>query len=72
MKRDFIIEKKTIDAISYVNIISKIQYNSMHVLLLLKSKNKTFLKLHHEYFLFEKHNRKLSIKELILFLSNVA
>ena len=31
----------------------------MHVLLLLKLKNKTFLKLYHEYFLFEKHNRKL-------------
>ena len=44
----------------------------MHVFLLLKSKDKTFLKLHHEYFLLEKHNRKLnSIKKLIRFLLNV-
>ena len=50
--------QKAVDAISYVDIISKIRYDSMHVFFLLKSKNKAFLKLHHEYFLFEKHNRK--------------
>ena len=55
----FCYRQKTIDAILYVDITSKIQYDSMHVSLLLKSKNKIFLKLHYKYFLFEKHNRKL-------------
>ena len=54
----FCYRQKTVDAISYVDITSKIRYDSMHVFFLLKLKDKTFLKLHHEYFLFEKHNRK--------------
>ena len=40
----------------------------MHMFFLLKSKDKTFLKLHHEYFLFEKHNRKLFNQKIDSFL----
>ena len=60
--------QKTVDAISYVDITSKIRYNSMHVLFLLKSKNKIFLRLHHEYSLFGKHNRKLFNQRIDSFL----
>ena len=55
----FCYRQKAADAISYVGIASKIWYDSMHVLLLLRPKNKAFLRLHHEYFLPGKHNRKL-------------
>ena len=67
-KTRFHYRQKKVDAISYVDIISKIQYNSMYMFLLLKSKNKTFLKLHCEYFLLEKHNRKLFNQKIDSFL----
>ena len=64
----FCYRQKAVDAISYVNITSKIRYDSMHVFFLLRSKDKIFLKLHHEYFLFEKHNRKLFNQRINSFL----
>ena len=64
----FYYRQKIVDAISYVDITLKIRYNSMHVFFLLKSKNKTFLKLYHKYFLFEKHNRKLFNQKINSFL----
>ena len=59
--------QKAINVISYVDITLKIWYDSMHVLFLLKSKDKTFLKLHHKYFLLEKHNHKLFNQRIDLF-----
>ena len=44
---------------SYASLKFKIRYDSLHVPLLLKSKNKVFLRLHRDYSLFEKHNKKL-------------
>ena len=47
------------NVIFYVSVKFKIMYNARHVLLLLKSSEKTYFRLHHEYILSSKLNRKL-------------
>ena len=47
------------DAIFYVSAKFKIMYDFRHVSLLLKSKNKAYFRLHYEYTLSDKLNRKL-------------
>ena len=47
------------DVIFYVNAKFKIMYDARHVFLLLKSSEKTYFRLHHEYTLSDKLNRKL-------------
>ena len=51
---------EVVEAISYVNAQIKIRYNTRHVSLLLKLKDKTFLRFHKEYKIFSQKNRKLS------------
>ena len=43
---------------SYASLKLKIRYDSLHVSFLLKLKDKVFLRLHRDYSLFEKHNKK--------------
>ena len=52
-------QRKTVDITSYVMIKIKIVYDSRHTLLLLKSDDKIFLRLHKKYTLFNKFNAKL-------------
>lgn len=51
--------QKTIDAISFINIKIKIYFDKRHLLFLMKSNNKIFLRLHKEYTLSNKNNAKL-------------
>ena len=52
--------KKIADAISFANASMKIYYDVKHVSLLLKSENKTYLRLHKKYSLSNNHSKKLS------------
>ena len=56
------------NVIFYVNAKFKIMYNARHVSLLFKSNEKTYLRLHHEYTLLNKLNRKLFNQRCDLFL----
>ena len=49
-----------VDATTFVNVKATIYYDSRHTFLMLRSKNKTYLRLNHDYQLFEKFNRKIS------------
>ena len=51
--------QKIIDAIVFVNVKIKIYYNVRHTSLLLKIENYVYLRLHHEYRLFNKFERKI-------------
>ena len=50
---------ETADVIFYVNAKFKIMYDIKHIFLLFKSNDKAYLRLHHEYILSNKFNRKL-------------
>ena len=52
------LRKKTFDAISFAQTMQKIRYDSKHKELILKKKNKMFLKLHKEYTQSDLKNRK--------------
>ena len=52
-------QRKAIDVISYVMIKIKIMYDARHILLLFKSNDKVFLRLHKKHTLFNKLNIKL-------------
>ena len=50
---------KATNASFYASLKFKVRYDSLHVPLLLKSRDKIFLRLHRDYNLSEKHNKKL-------------
>jgi hypothetical protein len=52
--------QETANAVSYVNIKVKIIHDRKHKSLFLNSENRTFLRLHKEYNLFDIINKKLS------------
>lgn len=52
--------QKATDVVSFVNIKAKIYFDKRHLFLLMKSEDKTFLRLHKDYTLSSKHNAKLS------------
>ena len=52
--------RKTIDVIVFVNIKTKIYYDVKHVSLMLKTNNYVYLRLHHDYQLFDRLNKKIS------------
>ncbi len=55
-----IIRKDVADVIDFVNARSKIIFDRKHQALIFNSNDKVYLRLHHEYFLLEKENLKLS------------
>ena len=61
-------QRKTIDVISYVMIKVKIIYDSRHTLLLFKSDDKIYLRLHKRYILSSKFNAKLFNQRIDSFL----
>ena len=52
--------QETIDAIVFVNAKAKIYYDARHMSLLLNSRDYVYLRLHHEYQLFDKSNKKIN------------
>lgn len=50
--------QKIINVIIFVNVKMKFQYDNKHIIFLLKSSDKVFLKFHVDYILFGKHNKK--------------
>ena len=55
-------KKKTANVTSFINVKVKIYYDSQYTSLTFKFKNRVYLKLNHEYYLFNKSNRKLSFQ----------
>ena len=51
--------QKTADATVFVNVKAKIYYNARHTPLLFKLKNYVYLRLHYDYQLFNRSNRKI-------------
>lgn len=60
--------QKIANVIFYVSILFKIKYDSMHISLLLKSRDKAFLRFHRNYMLLDKHNKKLNNQRTKFFL----
>ena len=61
-------QRKTTNVISYVITKTKIFYDVRHKSLMLKSKNKIFLRFNKKYKLFDKNNFKLFNQRVELFL----
>lgn len=58
--------QKTANAVSFVNVKTKLYHDKRHNLLLMKKK--TYFKFHKNYKLFEKRNKKFSNQRCDLFL----
>lgn len=56
------------NVIFYASIIFKIEYDSKHISLLLKSKDKVFLRLYRNYIFLDKYNKKLNNQRIKFFL----
>lgn len=55
-----IVRRDVVKVIDFVNVKAKMIYNDHHKLMTFNSKDKVFLRLHHEYSLSKKNNFKLS------------
>ena len=52
--------RETIDVTIFVNIKAKIYYDARHVSLMLKIENYAYLRLHHDYQLLDRFNKKIN------------
>ena len=62
--------RETIDITTFVNVKTKIYYNVRHVLLMLKTNDYVYLRLHHDYQLFDRFNKNINQQCYDFFLSN--
>ena len=60
--------REIVDVTIFVNIKTKIYYDVQHVLLMLKIKNYVYLRLHHNYQLFNRLNKKINQQRCNFFL----
>ena len=52
-------KQKTIVVIAFVNVKTKVYYNTRHQSLIFNFENRVYFRLHHEYILFEHFNKKM-------------
>ena len=57
-----------VDVTSFANVKTKIYYDFRHISLMLKFDDRVYLRLNHDYHLFDKFNRKLLSQRCDLFL----
>ena len=53
--------------ITFVNVLSKVRYDAIHKTLKFKIDDKMYLRLHHDYIIFDLSNHKLSKQRVKLF-----
>ena len=62
--------RETINITIFVNIKTKIYYDVRHVLLMFKINDYVYLRLYHDYQLFNRFNKKINQQRYDFFLSN--